>query len=144
MPTGCSASSWAHWTAPAIPNDTAEVLLSDHGEWGGDHGLVEKWPSACDGVRYYPKVALQNQHPETVTRATSIRTTQFKLVLRPAGQNELYDLANDPRELHNVYGDRLYAPARGQLSRQMLDWYIHTADVAPGKHNPHGFPQSPK
>src|SRR5258707_7833786 len=27
--------------------DTALFVFSDHGEWGGDYGLVEKWPSAC-------------------------------------------------------------------------------------------------
>ncbi len=31
-------------------NDTAVFVFSDHGEWGGDYGLVEKWPSAMDGV----------------------------------------------------------------------------------------------
>ncbi len=211
-------------------DDTAIFLLSDHGEWGGDYGLVEKWPSACDSVLehipliarvpgmakghvskeivelydvmatclelagieaqhthfarslmpqlqgrpgdparaafceggydtsepqafepfqdystpeniYYPKVALQNQHPETVTRATSIRTPNFKMVLRPAGTSELYDLRKDPRELYNIYGDRSYAGTRDELRQQMLDWYIHTSDVAPNKHDPRGFPK---
>ena len=31
-------------------SDTALFVFSDHGEWGGDYGLVEKWPSACDDV----------------------------------------------------------------------------------------------
>ncbi len=30
--------------------DTAVFAFSDHGEWGGDYGLVEKWPSAVDDV----------------------------------------------------------------------------------------------
>jgi len=30
--------------------DTAVFLFSDHGEWGGDYGLVEKWSNACDDV----------------------------------------------------------------------------------------------
>lgn len=28
--------------------DTTVVLFSDHGDWAGDYGLVEKWPSALD------------------------------------------------------------------------------------------------
>jgi choline-sulfatase len=28
--------------------DTALFLFSDHGDWAGDYGLVEKWPSALD------------------------------------------------------------------------------------------------
>ncbi len=209
--------------------DTAVFAFSDHGEWGGDYGLVEKWPSAMDGVLgrvpllarvpgmkaghvsrdpvelfdvmatclelagiparhthfartlipqlsgtpgdperavfceggyntnepqcfeplgdfesprniYYPKVKLQNEHPETVTRATMIQTPQFKLVARPDGRSEFYDRQRDARELHNAYGDRMYAAARETLYGQMLDWYIRTADVAPKRHDPRGFP----
>jgi choline-sulfatase len=212
-------------------SDTAVFVFSDHGEWGGDYGLVEKWPSACDGVLehipllvrapgvhaghasreivelydvmatvlemagiapahthfaqslmpqlhgspgdprraafceggyntnepqcfepledfqspaniYYPKVHLQNEHPETVTRATMIRTLDFKLVSRPDGVSELYDLKQDPRELHNLYGNRGYASQQEQLQRRMLDWYIRTADVAPKQHDPRGFPKA--
>lgn len=216
--------------------DTALFVFSDHGEWGGDYGLVEKWPSACDDVLthvpliarlphglgaakghvsaeivelydvmattlelagvaaehthfarslmpqlrgqagdpqraafceggynrnepqcfeplgdfespsniYYPKVKLQNEHPETITRATMIRTLDRKLIARPDGRSELYDLRKDPRELHNVYDDPSYRAAREELHARMLDWYVRTADVAPKKHDPRGFPpQSP-
>jgi len=212
--------------------DTALFVFSDHGEWGGDYGLVEKWPSALDdvltrvplivrapgavqghvceevvelfdvmattlelagieprhthfarslapqlrGLRgdpgraafaeggyntyepqcfepsadfsspahiYYPKVKLQNDRPETITRATMVRTPEHKLVLRPDGVSELYDCRKDPRELHNVYEDRSYAGPREALQRRMLDWYIRTADVAPRQHDPRGFPKAP-
>jgi hypothetical protein len=90
---------------------------------------------------YYPKRSLQNEHPETITRATMIRTPDSKLVLRPDGQSEFYDLAQDARELHNVYGERPYASRQAALERRMLDWYIRTADVAPKEHDPRGFPK---
>lgn len=39
-------------------NDTALFLFSDHGEWGGDYGLVEKWPSAMDDtLAHVPLIA---------------------------------------------------------------------------------------
>jgi choline-sulfatase len=196
-------------------SDTALFVFSDHGEWGGDYGLVEKWPSACDDVLtripliarlpapesgaakghvsreivelydvmatclelagipanhthfarslmpqlrgqrgdpdraafceggynrnepqafepmedfesaaniYYPKVKLQNEHPETITRASMIRTLDYKLVARPDGQSEFYDLKKDPRELHNVYGERAYAARQEELHARRLDW----------------------
>jgi choline-sulfatase len=210
--------------------DTAVFLFSDHGEWGGDYGLVEKWSSAIDecldhvplivrapGYRqghvsqeivelydvmatcldlagiepqhthfarsllpqlrgepgdaaraafceggyntyerqlfeppmtpdqaaeiYYPKRTLQNEHPETITRATGIRTRDYRLVHRPDGVSEFYDLKQDPRELHNVYGNRSYASQQSSLHAQMLDWYLRTADVAPRKTDPRGFPK---
>src|SRR5688500_8550376 len=37
------------------------------------------------------------------------------------GECELFDLASDPDELHNVYGDRKYAPIVAQLKRKLDD-----------------------
>ncbi|MGA8183682.1 MAG: sulfatase-like hydrolase/transferase, partial [Terriglobia bacterium] len=208
-------------------DDTAVFLFSDHGDWAGDYGLVEKWPSALDDVLthvplvlrlpggaqnhvskeivelfdvmatslalagiearhthfarslmpqlhgspgdpgraafseggyniyepqcfepadlkpgeiYYPKEKLEADHPETVSRAAMIKTSAHKLVLRPGGQSELYDVAKDPRELHNVYGDRSYAGAQEDLVARLLQWYVLTADVAPPDKDPRGSP----
>ncbi|MCX6631175.1 MAG: sulfatase-like hydrolase/transferase [Candidatus Solibacter sp.] len=209
--------------------DTAVFYFSDHGEWGGDYGLVEKWPSALDdtmtrvplivrapGVKqghvsreivelydvmptclsmagikpghthfarslepqlrgepgdprraafseggynvyepqcfepgpadadpkgiYYPKAKLQNDRPETITRASMVRTTEAKLIYRPDGESELYDLARDPRELHNLFGQRGSASVQAGLERRLLDWYARTADTAPVDKDPRGFP----
>jgi len=214
-------------------NDTALFTFADHGEWAGDYGLVEKWPSAMDdtltripliarvpgskaghvskeivelfdvmatcldlaGIEarhthfartlvpqlhgepgdptraayceggyntyepqcfeplgdfsspqniYYPKVKLQNEHPETITRTTMIRTLETKLILRPDGVSELYDLKKDPRELHNIYGDKSYESVQSHLERRLLTWYVKTSDVAPRQLDPRGFPSQHK
>ncbi len=31
-----------------LADDTTVFMFSDHGDWGGDYGLVEKWPSGLD------------------------------------------------------------------------------------------------
>ena len=31
-----------------LADDTAIIFFSDHGDWAGDYGLVEKWPSGLD------------------------------------------------------------------------------------------------
>lgn len=31
-----------------LADETAVLVFSDHGDWAGDYGLVEKWPSALD------------------------------------------------------------------------------------------------
>ena len=168
-------------------DDTALFFLSDHGDYAGDYGLVEKWPNAmpdvlthiplivrvpgdgfarghvatgqvelfdvmaaclelagvearhthfasslvpqlkgasgdltrpvfCEGGYnknepqlfeplgqferpenpYYPKVSLQNEQPETVTRSSMIRTSTHKLIYRPDDLSELYDLCEGP------------------------------------------------
>ena len=209
-------------------DDTAVFLFSDHGDWAGDYGLVEKWPSAMDDVLthiplivrlpgsvqghasqeivelydvmstslalagveahhthfarslmpqlhgepgdpgraafseggyniyepqcfepaagrtprmiYYVKERLEVDHPEMVSRAAMIKTADHKLVLRPGGLNELYDVAKDPRELHNVYGQHSYASAQQNLLERLLHWYALTADVAPFDKDPRGSP----
>jgi len=92
---------------------------------------------------YYPKVALQNQQPDTVTRSTMIRTLTHKLVYRPDDQCELYDLAKDPRELNNVYGGAAYRAVQSELFAGLLDWYVRTSDVAPFEKDPRGIPRMP-
>lgn len=215
-------------------DNTVVVLFSDHGDFAGDWGLVEKWPSALDdtitrvpliirapgmvaghsveepvelfdimataldlaGVEaghthfarslapqlggaagdperivfaeggydvhephcfehpsqvsregdvreavYWAKTSLQQEKPETVCRATMARSMTHKLVRRPGGVSEFYDLANDPRELDNVHGRAEHADAQQALEQAMLDWYVHTADTVPFEKDPRGFPE---
>lgn len=204
-----------------LSDDTAVFFFSDHGDWAGDYGLVEKWPSALNdrlthvpmivrapgcaaghvakgpvecfdimpttlaladvevrhahharsmapqlqgacgdadravfaeggydpqdescfegsaadrlledpGAIYYPKALQQQERPDTVCRATMIRTMTHKLIRRPSGVNELYDLIADSDELRNVYGQAQYADVQADLISRMLDWYIRTSDV---------------
>ncbi|MDH7569236.1 MAG: sulfatase-like hydrolase/transferase [Armatimonadota bacterium] len=215
--------------------NTALFFWSDHGDWAGDYGLVEKWPSGLDDCLtripfiacvpggeaghvvheqveafdlmatvldlaevparhthfarsllpqiggapgdpgravfaeggydphephcfegratgdfarispeaiYYPKGKLQQDHPESVSRAAMVRTPTHKLIYRPTGVCELYDLREDPRELNNLYGRTEYAVTQAGLERQLLDWYVHTADVTPFDEDPRGLPPS--
>lgn len=216
-----------------LADETAVFAFSDHGDWAGDYGLVEKWPSALDdclthipmlarlpgvapghvvreqiecfdvmpttlelagvtpqhqhfarsfvpqlhgkagdptravfaeggydthepycfegkasdGVAadplaiYYPKGIMQQQVPLSVCRATMIRTRMHKLVYRPLGQSELYDLLADPHETYNRYDDPALADTQRDLERQLLDWYVHTAGVTPFEEDERGLPR---
>ena len=216
-----------------LADETTVIVSSDHGDWAGDYGLVEKWPSALDDTMtrvpliiraphnkaghvvkepvemfdvmptvmdlaglevrhthfarslldqlngadgdperavfceggydghephcfegrpesgalfrtprhiYYPKGLQQQERPESVCRATMLRTMEHKLVRRTNGVNELYDLTSDPRELVNRYDDGDLADVCAALESRMLDWYIRTADVVPLDENPRGLP----
>jgi choline-sulfatase len=215
-----------------IKDETMLIASSDHGDYAGDYGLVEKWPSGCEDILtrvpliisapgckkghrvngqveifdimptimesaglefkhthyaqslapqlaggngdpdravyceggynkneyhcnegaelpsrsfmrgmsvYHPKGLQQKEHPESVGRATMIRTLTHKLVLRTYGDHELYDFAADPQEMKNVYGDKAYAGVQAQLERRMLDWYIATSDSVPTEEDPRGL-----
>ena len=218
----------------ALADDTCVIFTSDHGDWAGEYGLVEKWPSAMDdtilrvplvirmpggkagyvvdtpvelfdfaatmmdlaGVEaghthfaqslvpqlkgvpgdadraafaeggyarhephcfegkglgqqagrgpdmiYYQKGQLQQDIPESVCRATMVRTAAHKLVHRTDDICELYDMAADPRELTNLYGRPEVSDIQAQLERRLLDFYSRTSDVTPADEDPRGMPK---
>jgi choline-sulfatase len=198
--------------------DTVLVAASDHGDYAGDYGLVEKWPSGLEtcltkvpliarmpgGVKghvvnemtelfdimatfldlgkvdarhthfaksfvpqlqgasgdskraaftesgydtfepqafeppvtgppniYSAKHDIQNEHPQTVTRAASIATPDYKYIARPGGQSELYDRRKDPLETRNLIDARDHAGVKGELQKRLMDRYISTTGVPP-------------
>ena len=84
-----------------------------------------------EGSDYYPKCTQQQEEPDSVCRAVMQRWKNWKLVVRTNGQNEMYNLEEDPLEMHNLYGKPEYAETQTALSQRMLNWMIHTSDVAP-------------
>lgn len=200
-------------------DDTVVIVCSDHGEWAGDYGLVEKWSTAMDDVLlrvpliirmpggvsahvvhtmvelhdlmatllelagiepghthfaqslvphlsgaqgnprhavfseggynrnephcfeplekftpdhiYYPKIELEVKHPDSITRTTMIRTSDYKLTWRPEGMSEFYDLRKDPQELNNVIQENRYNVIISKLQSDLLDWYVRVSDAVP-------------
>lgn len=200
-------------------NDTALLVTSDHGDYAGDYGLVEKWPSGLEdcltrvpliarvpggragsvdknmvemydimqtcldiagvdrqqththfsrsllpqiaggagdsaraafaeggyniyepqcfeppgagGGPYGGKIALESQHPLTVSRAAMVRTQTHKLIRRPQGQSELYNIAEDPGETINLYGEAGSSDLQSRLHTKLLDHFLNTSGVAP-------------
>lgn len=57
-----------------------------------------------------------------------IRTRTHKLVVNPPDVNELYDLTDDPHELHNVYEDSRYAEVRRDLLHRLYRHLVGSRD----------------
>lgn len=207
--------------ARGLYDDTLILFLSDHGDYAGDYGLVEKWPtgfqdnllraplivkypigahagqrvetftqsldlfptvleqagiqtpythfgksltSIMEGIagreavyavggydlrepqafeagihsgedplmgHYFEKLKLQQDDPATVARVAMIRTREWKLVIRSAGKEELYDLKNDPQELSNLIDAPALREIQFNLRERLLYWYLRSSD------NPH-------
>ncbi len=84
-----------------------------------------------EGTDYYPKCMQQQDVPDSVCRVLMQRYKNWKLIVRTNGQNELYDMEQDPLEKYNLYGKETYKDIQNQLSQKMLNWMIHSADVVP-------------
>jgi choline-sulfatase len=92
---------------------------------------------------YYPKGQQQQEQPDSVGRVVAMRTARYRFVYRPTGQCEFYDLATDPQELYNLYGDATHASAyvdiQRALEQQLLAWTVQTSDVTPFTMDERGY-----
>ncbi len=88
---------------------------------------------------YYPKVLQQKQHPKSVCRTVMMRTLTHKLTLRTSGENELYNLEDDPLELENQYANKKFDAIRLELEKKLLMWYLKSSDTVPITDDPRGF-----
>ena len=63
-----------------------------------------------------------------------IRGDRYKLVHYP-GQTygELYDIAEDPDEIHNLYDEVEHREVREQMTKDLLDRLIHTEGTRTGE-----------
>lgn len=74
------------------------------------------------------------QWREAEGRRKMVRTRDWKYVHDPmegSGQDELYDLRNDPWELRNVVGEAEHASALEEMRLRLAGWSIETEDGRP-------------
>lgn len=93
-------------------------------------------PCLPKGHQYYPKLRQQSERPDSVSRAMMVRSKTAKLVWRSDPKwgdkdNELYDLAKDPEELHNLWDHPDYKGLQAELKEELLKWLATTSDVTP-------------
>ena len=88
---------------------------------------------------YYPRAV--EEMAEGSPKWVMARNLTHKLVYRPRGVSELYDLASDPRELDNLWGKPSAAPLQGAMERELLGWLVETADVTPIRMDPRRTPK---
>jgi arylsulfatase A-like enzyme len=80
---------------------------------------------------YWPRLVLQGREGAEHTKAIMCRTREWKYVRRHYESDELYDLRNDPGELHNRINDPACAATLAALKDRLLTFLMETADVVP-------------
>ena len=58
----------------------------------------------------------------------SIVTDRYKYTAYAGMMHELYDLQDDPYELHNLIDDPAYRELRNDMRRRLASWQEHTSD----------------
>lgn len=84
-----------------------------------------------DNNLYWPRVNLQISEGPEHSKATMLRTKDYKYVKRLYETDELYDLNNDPKELINQINNPKYKEMLIALKERMLTFYQETCDVVP-------------
>lgn len=86
----------------------------------------EMWARRPRGETLDGKQKTYRDYPEAMARTKMVRTDRYKLVIRLAGGNELYDLAEDPWELRNRWGDPALNAVMLDLQHRMIEWCLRT------------------
>lgn len=79
---------------------------------------------------YYPRQMAQLDS-EAHIKGTMIRSRQYKLISRQNGEDEFYDLTEDPGERENRIRQDRYSTVIAKMERELLRWYQGTCDIVP-------------
>jgi arylsulfatase A-like enzyme len=121
---------------PVLAGETDEHRDAVFCEGGRLHGEthcmeLESTSSQNPAGLYYPRLAQQRSEGPEHTKAVMCRTREFKYVRRLYEPDELYDLRDDPAELHNRIDDPALADVLARLKERLLTFYLETCDVVP-------------
>lgn len=103
-------------------------------EGGRIHGEIQAMePARGPESALWPRISTQQSEGPEHTKACMIRMNNLKYTMRLYEQDELYDLDQDPMELHNLIHEKAYEQQLIQLKGRMLQMYMETADYVPRK-----------
>lgn len=92
---------------------------------------------------YWPRVGLQAISDAAHSKAVMCRTADHKYVRRLYERDELYDVREDPAELHNLIDDPNFAEIVAHLKDRLLTHFLDTADVVPHRADKRNAPPEP-
>ncbi len=122
-------------------NNHREEVFAEGGRLKLEKQASERQSLNLPNSLYYPRVNLQSNEDKILmhTKATMCRNKKFKYIRRTYEKDELYNLIDDPGEIHNVIYDQQYASELKNLKEKMLSWYQQTCDVVPLKGDKRNF-----
>jgi arylsulfatase A-like enzyme len=145
---GLSLVPWLGLGGAPLPASGPHAFVYSEGGYSNENEFEPNDPAqAADYANprslYYPRGREELVAPLHIDRVVMMRNATAKLVFRPRGSSELYDMAADPRELFNVFENASYAALRAELTDGLLRWLVLTSDVTPMDDDPRGLPPTP-
>ena len=123
---------------PVLAGDTddhRDAVFCEGGRLHGETQCMERESTEGfehpEGFLYWPRLGLQYEEGPEHTKAIMCRTHDHKYVRRLYEPDELYDLRNDPQELHNRIDDPEMVDVLARLKDRLLSHYLETSDVVP-------------
>jgi arylsulfatase len=124
-----SALEWCG--VPVPPRVQGRGLLKERDAVFAENIIPEVITGGTSDFFYVPGEGIKGiRHPD----AKMVRTARWKLNYYPGHGGELYDLAEDPGETRNLYGDAAHQATARELKGRLLDWLItsdETDQIAP-------------
>jgi len=102
-----------------------EVRTAIFGDGGHESEATARAKDA-DFKRKTGKDKTYLRDPDTMARTKMVRTKDYKMVIRLAGGNELYDVVTDPYEMENLWDAEGVSSIKMDLMQRMLDWCLET------------------
>ena len=103
-------------------------MFCEGGRLANETHCMENSPFILDC--YVPRLGGQKNN-QLHTKATMIRSKDYKYVKRLYEQDEFYDLNRDKMELCNAIDEPEYAEKILEMKMAMLEWYQRTCDIVP-------------
>ncbi len=97
-------------------------------------------PGVPETMEYYPKMMAQSD-PIAHSKGIMFRGERYKYISRVSNQDELYDLQEDPQEMHNLIDDPAYKDIVREMQFDMLKWLEATSDIVPYEYDQRWTPE---
>jgi arylsulfatase A-like enzyme len=85
--------------------------------------------STSNNWREYVVTELADFKPDTTRKGRMIRLENYKYNIYSSGEEQLFDLRNDPGEMHNLASNSKYADVKLSCQKSLKEWGIRTNDV---------------
>lgn len=134
MPLGAQGRSlWPMLQGKAFPREEFRSIYAEVGFGGISYDDGDNVPYSV-ATRKTPDGAVMVDTLNSCTQSgylKMVRMGDWKLLLDELGRGELYNLAQDPHELHNRFGEPAVLPEQARLLQELMQWGIRTEDSLP-------------